>query len=380
MKGAKAVAAAAAAVMLGLAADEPRLAFRGDPSEGDFGSVILSGLPRDALRTMISSGVPWEFPVYVGDFPAEGEEKPAVLGRYTVEGALVRFTPRLPFVPGLSYSARLRGDRSMNVPDLELRFTMPLPEKAGPTRVQAVYPSGDEVPSNLIRLYVHFSAPMLPKDVHGHVRLLDEETGSEIPLAFVEVPSGLWDPENRRLTLFIHPGRVKRGVAPGEAMGPVLVEGRSYRLVIGAGMRDSGGDPLAMAYEKVFKAGSPDRSTPDPSLWKLSLPASPAGPLILDMPSPLDHGLMRRLISIRTESGRSVEGLVTISRGETRWELEPRERWTAGGYAVVIHPAIEDLAGNALDRPFELEGEPARPREETSRPIEIPFEVLPGAR
>lgn len=369
-----AMVAGALAVILGLCPDEPGLVFRGDPSESGFGSVILRGLPESAIRGMDSSGRPWDFPVYVGDLPREGEDRPAVLGRYTVEAGVVRFTPRLPFVAGLSYSARLRGDPSIGVPDLELRFTMPIPDGSGPTRVEAIYPSGNEVPANLIRIYVHFSAPMLPKDVHRHVHLVDEGTGSEIPLAFVDVPSGLWDPGDRRLTLFIHPGRVKRGVAPGEEMGPVLIAGRRYRLVIDAGLRDSAGNPLASSHEKSFTAVADDRESPDPSLWSLSPPGPAGGPVILEMPAPLDHGLMQRLITVRSDSGRVVEGSVTISGNETRWELSPPRGWEPGRYAIVINPAIEDLAGNAIDHLFEREG-PSPAGGRTSPPIEIPFEV-----
>lgn len=366
--------AGALALLLGLSAGGPRLVFQGDPSRSGFGSVILVGLSEEALRAIDSTGASMEFSVYVGVPPRPGEDRPSVLGRYSVEEDSIRFVPRLPFVPGLSYTARRPGDPAMGVPDLELRFTMPLPDGDGPTRVEAVYPSGNEVPANLIRIYVHFSAPMLPRDVHHHVHLVDEQTESEIPVAFVDVPSGLWDPDDRRLTLFIHPGRVKRGVAPGEEMGAVLVEGRRYRLVIDAGLRDSGGAPLAASYEKSFVAVSEDRRSPDPSRWNLSAPGRTGGPVVLEMPSPLDHGLMRRLITVRSESGRIVDGTVTISGNETRWELHPPDGWKPGRYAIVINPAIEDLAGNTIDRLFEREGA-APPEERLSPPIEIPFEV-----
>ena len=37
-----------------------------------------------------------------------------------------------------------------------------------------------------------------------------------------------------RLTLLFHPGRVKRGVGPNEALGPPLRSGETFRLVVDA--------------------------------------------------------------------------------------------------------------------------------------------------
>lgn len=54
------------------------------------------------------------------------------------------------------------------------------------------------------------------------------------------MPDGLWDPEGRRLTLFLHPGRIKRGVAMHEALGLALRPGRRYRLVVDREAEDAG--------------------------------------------------------------------------------------------------------------------------------------------
>ena len=78
-----------------------------------------------------------------------------------------------------------------------------------------------------------------------------------MPLAFVEIEHGLWDPRQTRLTVLLHPGRIKRGVAPGERLGPPLRAGRSYRLVVDASMPDAAGRPLGRAFEKRFRSSPP---------------------------------------------------------------------------------------------------------------------------
>jgi hypothetical protein len=62
-----------------------------------------------------------------------------------------------------------------------------------------------------------------------------------------------------RLTLFIDPGRIKRGVLPLEEVGPSLEAGKSYTLVIDREWIDGSGNPLQESFEKTFKVGPPDR-------------------------------------------------------------------------------------------------------------------------
>jgi hypothetical protein len=127
-------------------------------------------------------------------------------------------------------------------------------------QVTAVFPSGDTLPENALRVYVHFSQPMQARDAHRHVRL-EQQDGRLVPLAFVEVQHGLWDPRRMRLTLLFHPGRIKRGVAPGEKLGPPLLAGEGYRLVVDAAMCDASGRPLGRDFEWRIQAVAADRES-----------------------------------------------------------------------------------------------------------------------
>jgi hypothetical protein len=162
----------------------------------------------------------------------------------------------------------------------------PQPAPSAPAaRVEAVYPSAETLPENQLRLYVWFSAPMRKRQVADGVRLIDVGSGEPVELPFVEVVDGLWDPSGHRLTLFFHPGRLKRGVGPRLALGPPLRQGRRYRLEIDAALRDGRGRSLASGCTKSFSVGPPDLRSPEaahgsrpPGRTQVDLPFTVAAP------------------------------------------------------------------------------------------------------
>ncbi|MCH7864908.1 MAG: hypothetical protein IIC56_06820, partial [Proteobacteria bacterium] len=96
-----------------------------------------------------------------------------------------------------------------------------------------VYPSADVLPENLLKFYLHFSAPMSRGDSYQHIRLV-RQNGSVVDLPFLELDQELWDRRQTRLTLLFDPGRIKRGLKPHEEVGPALKPGRRYTLEIDA--------------------------------------------------------------------------------------------------------------------------------------------------
>jgi hypothetical protein len=47
--------------------------------------------------------------------------------------------------------------------------------------------------------------------------------------------------------------------------------------------------------------------------------------------------------------------MATIGPGETEWRFQPTQPWTAGDHRVVVDMALEDLAGNRIGRPFDVD-------------------------
>ena len=316
------------------------------------------------------SALPRLLSVFTGD-PAV--DKPAIAGSYDLDAAGVHFRPRFPFVPGVTYTARLEFGGTTVV----RRFEVPAPS-GPPPRVLAVFPSGDALPENLLRFYIHFSQPMESKDAHRHVHLLDEG-GTEVSLAFVEIEHGLWNPQQTRLTMLLHPGRIKRGVAPGERVGPPLRAGRSYRLVVDAAMADRTGRALGVPFERRFRVMEADRQSPSQGGLGLDPPTRTDDSLTLRLPEPLDEALLRRLVWVEDAHGRTLEGAVDIGDGETLWSFRPSAPWAPGPYTVRVHPALEDRAGNRFDRLFDREIDPANEETATetspSEPLRLEFRV-----
>jgi hypothetical protein len=99
----------------------------------------------------------------------------------------VEFRPSFPFDPGRSYTVRFHAAR-LPVPRasavIETLVSVPRVTPSAPTVVTAIYPSSDHWPANLLRFYLHFSAPMSRASGVGLVHLLDA-TGGEVPDALL---------------------------------------------------------------------------------------------------------------------------------------------------------------------------------------------------
>jgi len=234
-------------------------------------------------------------------------------------------------------------------------FEIPARRLSPTTVVGHVYPSADVLPENLLKFYVHFSAPMSRGGIYEHIHLRDD-AGKLVELPFLEIEEELWNPEMTRLTLFIDPGRIKRGVKPLEEIGPALEDGRRYTLVIDRAWKDGKGVPLQTTFEKSFKVTAPDREPPDPARWKISPPHSGTrDALAIAFPEPLDHALAQRMVRLVTDSDAAVEGSVEMADQERRWMFSPSRAWLAGNYRILIQTTLEDLAGNNIGKPFEVD-------------------------
>ncbi len=280
--------------------------------------------------------------------------KTPMAGSYAVRDSVLRFQPRYPLEAGVHYRAVFRV--SSAEPPLLKEFEIKAAPLSERTEITAVYPTSDRLPENQLKFYVHFSGPMARGQAYDHLQLLDAE-GKPIDLPFLELGEELWNPSGRRFTLLFDPGRIKRGLKPREEAGPVLEEGKTYTLVVDRAWQDAAGRPLVAGFRKTFTVGPPDNSPPDPANWKLRSPAAGSNePLELRFPESLDEAMLERVLSVQTAEGQRLSGEVSIDRGETRWRFRPsQDRWKAGRYQIVVAKTLEDLAGNSIGRPFEVD-------------------------
>jgi len=187
-------------------------------------------------------------------------------------------------------------------------------------------------------------------DIWPKLHLIDE-TGRPAVLPFVELEQELWDRDLQRLTLLFDPGRIKRGVKPNLDMGPVLVEGHRYTLVIDRDLPDSHGRPLAETFRRDFTITGPERRGIDPKLWKITEPKKgTTDPLTIHFDRPLDYALLQHVFTVQ-----GVEGQTTVPPGEQDWRFQPSQPWKSGDYNLVIDMTLEDLAGNRIGRPFDVD-------------------------
>ena len=105
---------------------------------------------------------------------------------------------------------------------------LPRPDVEPTTVVDRVFPSGDRVPENQLKLYLHFSAPMSHVDGLEYLSLRDAR-GRTVDVPFLPLGTEFWDPDHLRYTVFFDPGRVKQGLELNERLGRPLQEGEPTR-------------------------------------------------------------------------------------------------------------------------------------------------------
>jgi hypothetical protein len=356
--------------------------------------VEVTGLSRQALAAL--AGTERTPEVWAAILRVSvATDGPPVLGTYSVGAGTLRFTPAFPFDPGRRYAVRFDLTGVVDPPGPPLYATVGLPASTATptTTVARMYPSGDTVPENLLRMYVEFSAPMGLSSGIDHLQLLDPD-GVLVEGAFLPLDYEFWNAERTRFTVFFDPGRVKRGILPNRQSGRAMIRGRRYTLVVKSTWRDGNGQPLKEEFRKTFVAGPADMQPLDTATWRLEPPrnasvragvgaATPADvgaafrrpePFVVSFPKPLDHGLLMRALGVR-RNGQPVDGEAQVEAGETRWTFTPREPWTTGRYELLALSILEDPAGNQIGRAFEVDNFETVDKSPNPKTITLPFVV-----
>jgi len=286
------------------------------------------------------------FNVYVG-----AGNVPPVAGKYSVEGDSLVFRPQFPLAAGAKYRAVFQPPNGSPV---QATFDGPPRQTVPMTRVERVYPSADVLPSNDLKLYVYFSAPMSRGEAWERIHLLGAD-GKKLPGIFLELDKELWDANNQRLTVWFDPGRIKRGLTSNMNLGPSLEDGKRYTLVIDREWKDARGVPLVEGFRKAFRGGPADRTAPDPKQWRVTAPkAGTSQPLIVDFPESMDYIGLQKALSV-SDARTAIAGTIAIDRRETRWSFTPRQPWQAGNYRLLVDSALEDLAANRMGLLFDMD-------------------------
>jgi hypothetical protein len=343
--------------------------------------IEVTGLSNDLLKELSRQKLDLEqwqqfFSIHVLTDKKSG--LPAMLGEYRIDDGRILFQPRFPFRPGLSYRATFRLDAlslSASLPTVTLDFSLPAAPPARATNVEQVYPSRNVLPENQLKFYIHFSAPMSRGEAYQKIQLLDA-SGKEVADPFLELGEELWDRTAKRFTLFFDPGRVKRGLKPREEVGSPLQAGEAYTLLIDRSWTDAAGNPLRRSFRKSFRVAKRDETQPDPNRWKLTIPSAGTRSAIdIALDEALDHAMLGRVLVIKDASGHEVIGRIEIGGEETSWRFHPQHNWQQGAYSLVVESILEDLAGNSIGRPFEVDRLALDPNPLTFDVVVLPFEI-----
>ena len=310
------------------------------PEDGS--EAIALKLPADGFE-LDGKDLSKMLQVFVGAKDLCCEGRTAVAGRYVIENDSLLFTPAFGFAEAQDYVARIQ---LPGVDDALVPFkigSQPLTQTA---QVTAIYPSGDVIPENTLRFYIHFSAPMQPHVAFDHIKLVNAD-GVADEAAFMRFKQELWNEDRTRLTVLMDPGRIKRNVATNLELGPALHEGSDYRLVITDGWMPVHGKTALKKYSKAFSVGPALRELPNSDKWRISSPRSDTrDALTIKFDRPFDAGLLQKSIKIKTASGHLVDGIVTTSENETVWSFKPDDNWSSKSLAIIVDSHLEDVAGN----------------------------------
>jgi hypothetical protein len=269
-----------------------------------------------------------------------------MLGELVSDRAAMCFLPRYDFVPGTKYEVFIGGSSTTTL-------TMPRVDLAPTTEVIAIFPTAPDVPRNLLRFYVHFSAPMSEGYAADSIAVVDQG-GKPMPGALLATEDELWDVDRRRLTLLLDPSRIKRGLRPHHELGYPLNLGSTIRLIVDEGLRDAQGARLIARAERSYQVASDERRLVDPSRWAIVPPSvGTRDALTLDFDRALDHGLLTHCLRVLSADGQRVQGSVRVGPGERSWSYVPRLPWVTGTHRIAVNPLLEDLGGNSLRRVFD---------------------------
>ncbi len=281
--------------------------------------------------------------------PVTGREPAPMMGRWQrLEDRLV-FSPVLPFSLGQDYTARWRDAAGR---DREAHFRRSGVPAAAPTVV--MQPQGVALPANALKFYLHFSQPMEQGVFLDRLRLTDG-AGREVVGPFRETE--LWSPDGRRLTVWFHPGRQKTGVNLNVDEGPVLHAGQRHTLHVAGTWRSAQGVPLGADQVFSFDVGAADHACPVLAGWRIQAPkAGSQEPLRLTFDEPLDTAMLGAALQVRRESASAPLAIqATVAAGGLAWSAVPEAPWQSGAHELVADPLLEDLAGNNLEKPFEVD-------------------------
>lgn len=333
-------------------------------------SLIIAQLPGDDPNAIVvwAENAPEDAVLTLHLVDQDTDEiGPAMFAQVEREDEKLKLTPSFKLSSDSRYRAVIqsKGGKIIDTADYVTKAV-----HGPPPQLTEIYPRSKQLPANLLKFYLYFDQPMREGREIFDLIHIEDDSGKRVHAPWRRLE--LWNEDATRLTLWIHPGRIKRGVNLREQLGPVLVPGKHYTLVIEKSIRSAKGIPCQKDFRHTFFTLAEDHERPSPQAWKRhSAIAGTRLPLEVESPEPLDHALLTRYVKVY-RNGKLIHTTFSMGIHDNRFSLFPCEPWEPAEYEVRVGKQLEDLAGNTPERVFDTdlsipEAEPAK--------LVIPFRV-----
>lgn len=330
------------------------------PASSQYGTITTRLVPEEIVRLIQRENFSFEqwTSFYVVKTNPNG---PAVIGDYKIVNNHLAFSPRFVPDPNVRYFI------TFSYPNLAQLLSSQLSEQSvysdvvtfepyetTQPEITSVTPNLEIVPANLLRFYVYFSAPMGIENPYDFITIEDKD-GNALVDPFVIVPEGLWNIDRTRLTLLLHPGRIKQGVGPNMTEGDILRAGNEYILKIDEKWKGASGEPLKQSFARRINASNTLKKAINVNIWALQAEQNQNGIGILTIVTdhPLDQPLAKRMLYIRNKAGKILPSQVEFTSPEKLKVL-----WRHDGSETLelhIDARLEDVCGNTPLYAFDLE-------------------------
>ena len=271
----------------------------------------------------------------------------AIQGRHERDGDYLVFKPYFPFESGMTYVVRTRNadlDHNYSYQAFQIGKKKIVPK----AEIVSIYPSANQLPENLLRIYIYFNTPMKRGQALKHIQLIDDK-GNIDNHAFMELKQELWSADGKRLTLLFDPGRIKRGVSTNMLRGPALIAGKRYRLSISETWQDVHGQHLSSKSVKEIEVVKAYRRHLRVNEWVIDKPKANSYDLLtIRFDRIVDHALIQSMFRLEDSKKNPIAGHWEILEHEQLLQFIPVEKWHRGAYNIVIDSRLEDVTGNNL--------------------------------
>ena len=88
--------------------------------------------------------------------------------------------------------------------------------------------------------------------------------------------------------------------------------------------------------------------------------------------------MLARVLMVVDSAGRPIPGTVSVGFNELSWSFTPGDSWKTGAYAIAIDSSLEDVAGNSVQRPFEVDVFDKIEQVVASPTVRLPFTLSAG--